>query len=179
MYLIEADQYIEIHLTLPSICYLSSTLQIKWGGFFSPILSIWIPRWLLLLALKSYLIIIKTHYPWWKELLVASHNRGYTEWQMFFKSKFVALTSRADRTQAELGNRELSFDPVSDEAITEVPRRDDCEMKHEAKLPLFGCYALDPLLPHTKVSWLHVETHQICSSMNTQAEPRTEDTTAG
>lgn len=55
-----------------------------------------------------------------------------------------------------MGNWELSFDPVSDEAIMEVPRRDDCEMKHEAKLSLFGWYALDRLLPNTRVSQLQV-----------------------
>lgn len=67
-------------------------------------------------------------------------------------SEFAAITSRTDRAEFELGNWELSFDPVSDEAIMEVPRRDDCGMKHEAKLPLLGCYTLDLLLPNTKVS---------------------------
>lgn len=61
----------------------------------------------------------------------------------------------------------------------EVPSRDDCEMKHEAKLSLFGCYALDHLLPNTSLLVAHGRYVRSISSINTQAEPHTEDTIVG
>lgn len=75
-------------------------------------------------------------------------SKGYINWQKFLKSRFVASTSRVARTKFGLCNWEFSFDPVSCEAITDVPGSNDCEMKHEAKLSLLGCYTSDLLLPN-------------------------------
>lgn len=41
---------------------------------------------------------------------------------------------------------------MSCEAITDVPGSNDCEMKHEAKLSLVGCYTSDLLLPNANGS---------------------------
>lgn len=52
-------------------------------------------------------------------------------------------------------------------------------MKHEAKLPLFGGYALDLLLPNTTVSRLRAGDGSGLSAAQTQAEPHTDHAVRG
>lgn len=100
-------QYNPILLSLPNTCCLSSTIQIY--NLFSLILSNSIPRCLFLLAVKSYWIRIKHTVTVERNLLTG----GYIDWKILLKSKFLAITSRTDRTKSELGSWEFSFDPVS------------------------------------------------------------------
>lgn len=110
-------------------------------NLFSLILSNCFPRCLFLLAVKSYWIRIKH---------TVTVERNLTGW---LKSSQMCC-SHIKNTQDDIWAAQLGVFFWSSE-LREL-QGDDCEMNHEAKLPIFWCSMLDLLFPTTEVFSLHV-----------------------
>lgn len=117
--LINCHQYNPVLLSLPNICTYHP--QFKYN-LFSPILSNCIPRCLFPLVVKSYWVRIKHAGNVERNL-----TGGYMDWKIFLKSQFVSITSR---TGWNLSWAVGSFLLI--QWVMEAPRRDDCELNHEA-----------------------------------------------